>query len=1038
MTTSRIRGGSRISARDRAPSVNLARLAELLSKSIAPAESPGAEGLRLLSQDDGRIRVNTRGVISRLLANADFGPAFTPGEETGFLRDADPPPLGTTAKMGGRLLHGTQAANAKALHALRDAVVEQLEGDLAGFDFSKLGVSQFADALKAMAETVNTSAPQLPKSALMVPVEFAEVGRPLPERERDIGRVLSGIETVDGRDWLQLMLAGVARKLQADNEDPDDIEAIADAIRRQSERPGSQIRQFLDFLEDEAMARVRMQVCMRIMEAVAAQSPRTGFKSYVQRVREAFEAFAGSEGEPLLLDVSSVYGVMNNTDLADQLRKAMFYFCLPVWCEGSVQLFERRIDPEQNQPTVREVSYRFRVNGIKPETGRSAFESRLSRLEDRLLSAPGPGNNLKRQIAELVFLYLVLPPSINEDATASVTSRALSIAQALKTDPVRALKRMHQSLSSRIGVMAEIADEMVRLLKTKSTSFVTTANRTADKLLISVQKDIFEWEVVRGLTSDKEDVLVKSENGSDTIAWFSRIRVSEDPWPSSVASVWVETNLQERSLTVSGEAHEMAMSKRLDSPVLPVRLVPFAWREQAWTPNVANPQVLATGHGIDIEYDLRPLTLTRKRDDEKARAEQLRTATVAAMGMLVYVVLFELVLRAKAACPGLTMTMVRLQQTGKLKDRESDAQDGNTAIYAMSQALEKALCRELPVKLQGLTTENDAKDSIRWKNHGALAALLGGQPVNFDQEGALDKVAVVSYVTRPCDTHAVYPEADGFLFISRTYVADSESGQTTVKLDRMMSRLVESRKDFGIPHLILEEIARLRKAGYEHVLMLSHHFGNRHIGRAAERHSPHATLQFLDEAASRFPDVFLYPLRRDVFPATRLRKRDNQESAFEVVRYDAHQKMYQDGAADVLRSLLPVYTFATLHVVGDKGRPQSGFCTYFFDAEHRLTDFNLRETTRANILGTGEAEEKRRSLISVLRAIHFMESEKPADKARLLPVLDPFDWATPTTTAAAGELEVVSRRGGRTILLSLPAILAHVTRVLHKEQVGDE
>jgi hypothetical protein len=1038
MTTSRIRGGSRISARDRAPSVNLSKLAELLSKSIAPAESTGPGGLRLFSQEDGRVRVNTRGVVSRLLANPDFQAAFAPGEESGFLRDADPPPYGTTAKMGGRLLHGTQAANAKALNALRDAVVEQLDADLPGFDFAALSESEFGQALKAMAETVAAPPPQVPKNALMVPVEFAEAGRPVLERERDIGRVLSGIETVDGRDWLQLMLSGVSRQLQNDSEDPDDIEAITDSIRRQSERAGSQIRQFLDFLEDEVMARVRMQVCMRIMEAVAAQSPKEGFKSYVHRVREAFEAFAGREGEALPLDVSSVYGVMNNTDLAEQLRKAMFYYCLPVWCEGSVQLFERRLDPEQNKPTVREVSYRFRVNGMKPETGRSAFESRLSRLEDRLLSQPRTGDNVKRQIAELAFLYLVLPPSINESSSGDVASRAAGIALALKNDPVRELRRIHHSLASRTGVMEDIADEMVRVLKTKSTSLVTTANRTADKLLISVQKDIFEWEVVRGLTSDKEEVLVKSDNGPDTIAWFSRVRVSEDPWPSSVASISVETHLQERSLTVAGDAREMAMSKSLDSPVLPVRLIPYAWRQQAWVPNVVNPKVLRAGSGIDVEYDLRQLTLTKKKDDEKARAEQLRTATVAAMGMLVYVVLFELVLRAKTVRPGLTMTLVRLQQTGKLKDRESDAQDGNTAIYAISQALEKALCRELPVKLQGLTTEDDEKDSLRWKNRGALAALLGGQPVKFAQEGVLEKVAVVSYVTRPCDTHPVYPEADGFLFISRTYVADSAAGQTTVKLDQMLSRLVESRKDFGIPHLILEEIARLRKAGYQHILMLSHHFGNRHIGRAAERHSPHATLQFLDEAASRFPDVFLYPLRRDVFPATRLRKRDSQESAFEVVRYDAHQKMYQEGAADVLRSLLPVYTFATLHVVGDQGRPQSGFCTYFFDSEHRLTDFNLRETTRANILGTGEAEEKRRSLVSVLRAIHFMESEKPSDKTRLLPVLDPFDWATPTTTAAAGELEVVSRRGGRTILLSLPAILAHVTRVLHKEKVGDE
>jgi hypothetical protein len=67
-----------------------------------------------------------------------------------------------------------------------------------------------------------------------------------------------------------------------------------------------------------------------------------------------------------------------------------------------------------------------------------------------------------------------------------------------------------------------------------------------------------------------------------------------------------------------------------------------------------------------------------------------------------------------------------------------------------------------------------------------------------------------------------------------------------------------------------------------------------------------------------------------------------------------------------------------------------------------------------------------------------MESEKPSDRNRLLPVLDPFDWATPTTTAAAGEIEVISRRGGRTVLLSMPALLAHVTKVLHKEVLENE
>ncbi|WP_200158444.1 hypothetical protein [Allochromatium vinosum] len=1043
MTTSHLQGGSRISVSDRAPSIDLAKLAKLLAHAI-PAVTGAAEvkALKLFSQETTRIRVNTRGVMSRLLTDPDFKTAFAPGDETGFLRDADLPPFGTTAKMGGRLLHGTQVATAKAVKAVRDAITKELNDSLDDLDFAALTAGRMNEVLQSMAQSVHVKTTPLPQNALMVPVEFAETSRPSAERERDIGRVLSGIETVDGRDWLELMLAGVERKLRADNEDPEDIGFITDAIRRQSEQPDSQILRFLEFLEDEAMARVRLQVCLRIMEAVAAQSDKAGFKSYVQRVREAFESFAGQDGEPLALNVSSVYGVANDTDLTEQLRKAGFYGCLPVWCEGSVQLFERRIAPEQNQPTVREVSYRFRVNGLNPQTGLPAFDSRLDGLKERLLSAPGPNENVKRPIAELVFLSLVLPPSLHEASTGDVRSQAAAIAQALKADPVHELQRLHLELVSRRDLMAQIADEMMRLLKTRSTSFVTNLDRSADKLFISVQKDIFDWQVVRGLGSEREDVLVKADSGPDTVAWLSRIRVSPDPWPSSVASVWVETNLQERSLTAAGEVRKVAMHKDLKAHVLPVRLVPYSWDKERghWTSALPNPGTLDIGRGVDIEYDLRMLTLTRKQDREKVQAEQFRAAIVAAMSLLIYVILFELVRKAQSARPRLTMTLVRLQQTGQIKgNREADAQDGNTAIYAISQAVEKALARELPVKLQGLTTDNDARDSLRWKNRGALAALQAGQPLCVPHEGSLDRVAVVSYVTRPCDTHPNYPDADGYLFVSRTYFADSRDEQTTLRVGRMLSRFVESREDFSLPHLILEEIARLQDRGYLHILLLSHHFGNRRIGRAAERHSPHSRLTFLDEAAKRFPDVHLYPLRRDVFAATRLRKRNLHESAFEVLRHDAHQNMYRDGATEILRSLLPVYTFATLHVVDEGGKPQSGFCTYFFDAEHRLSDFNLREATRANILGTGEAEETRRSLISVLRAIHFMESEKPSENNRpLLPVLDPFAWATPNRTAAAGELEVVSRRGRRSILLSIPALLAHVTRVLHQKDLDDE
>jgi len=250
----------------------------------------------------------------------------------------------------------------------------------------------------------------------------------------------------------------------------------------------------------------------------------------------------------------------------------------------------------------------------------------------------------------------------------------------------------------------------------------------------------------------------------------------------------------------------------------------------------------------------------------------------------------------------------------------------------------------------------------------------------------------------------------------------------------MMSRLVESRKTFREPQLILEEIARLSGLGYKHIVLLSHHFGSRHIGRAAERHAPHSTREFFESAVTKFPDVLLYSLRRDVFPATRLHTRSASESAFEASSFTDHQRMYKQSEMDLLRGLQPIYTFATLAVVSENGRPQSGFCTYFFD-EQRLTNIEWSEAVRQNMLGFNpQGKAAQETILGVVRGLHFLESERAASKYQVLPVLDPFSWATPATTAAAGELEVMKRRGKGSVLLSFPALLAHVTKVLHKDR----
>jgi hypothetical protein len=1040
MATSPSRGGSSVSARTVTPSLQLAKLVELLAKAIPPSNDSPQSALPLVAVADGRVIVNTRGVLTRLFRHPDFTQEFEPGDSTGFVRDMEPPPRGTTARVGGRLQHGSEAATAKGLEKLHDIIAAVTEEALKDFDAGELAIATMDEALQQMARSVGERNPSIPSTASLVPVVFASNDRRAEERSKDIGKVLTAIETVEGPDRLELLCQGVANKLRKEEMEDDEVEETLNAIRAQRNRPGSQLRDFLDFLDDEALARVRLQVTMSLMDALSGQSSKPGFKAYVQRVKECFARFASVKGAALLLDPSLAYGQQNVSDLAEHLRKALFYSCLPVWAEGSAQLFETRAEPAQGVATLREVSYRFRVNGDNPQTAKSAFESRLDRLAERLFPDQDKESFVRRDVAELVFLYLVTPNSFEQPAELDIAAEATRIADQLKKSPVETLRRLHKELLGRARTVDAIAGELVDLLRSKVNKVVTRASDKAERFTVSLHRGVVNWEAVESI-GQKSDILVKAERGDDSIAWFEHLTISQEPVvPGSIASYTVKTELLERSLAVSGDARDVTMKRDMAYPVLPIRFVPYRWlkQEQQWVADLPAEGAFKTDAGVEVQYDLELLRLSKDRDErEKARSEQLRAAAVTAFTLVVYVVLWELQRRVRAAKPDVALSIMRLQHTGRKLKREDDAKDPNTAVYAVSQALEKALSREGPVKLQGLTTQvdsNGTQRSLEWKRKGALQALLGGQPMQFELEGALDNVALLTYVTRPCDSHPAYADADGYIFVSRTYTAERQGGLAVLRAQRMRSRLVESRQEFKNPQPILEELARLRNDGFKHVMLLSHHFGNRHIGRAAERHAPHGTLEFLDAAMKRFDDLHLYTLRRDVFPATRLRKRDSTESGFEVLSFKDHQEMYASISQDVLRSVVPVYTFATLAVVGEeKERPQSGFCTYFYDGEQRITNIEAAKTAEMNILGLGQAAEVRASLISVLRAIHFMESEKPSMKQVLLPVLDPFDWANPVKTTQSGEVEIMNRRGSRSVLLSLPAVLAHVTKVLHKE-----
>lgn len=1028
-----IRGGSSVSARARTPSIRLHTLVDLLVKSLAPKTGAvGLEAFPLIALQDNHLIVNAGAVLRRFIDDKEFKATFSPGESSGFICDIDVPRFGTTAKVGGRLFPGSEVEMSKAVERLRTSIAAAICTALEGKNAHELCFDSVGLGLQHIGASVGETVPSSQSAASLVPVQFASEARHAEKRAQDVARLFTAVETVDGADCLDALLENMAPQLRRRGVDEGTLEVILVNLRRQREIKGSQLSRFFDFLDGEALARVRLQVSMRLMEAIAEHAS-PPLAAYVRNVVSCYERFGGPDGEALLLDATSAFGQAARTDLSEHLRKALFYGCLSVWPEWSAQLSETRTRSDKGFQTFREVSYRFRVNGRSPMTGQNAFDSRLELLHTSKLNVKRATSRVSASLAQLIFLHLVVPFETGE--LHDVFVEATRVANELKRDPVATVSTLLESLRNRSSVMQSLAAELVRMMKEKSRRIIEATARRIDHFTVSVHRDVINWDALVSMASTTTEVLITPERGEPTAAWFEQLVISDKPVvPGSIVSFTVRTELKERSLTPAGEARNVPMKRNLESALLPIRLVPYKWNKPGaqWTPYDHRGSFLDAGRGVEVQYAPHLMRLKPAEDTEKARTEQFRSAAVTAFALTVYVTLWELIKQIKGLIAGrpLAATLIRLQPDG----RDVLDEDGSAAIYAISQALEKALSREVPVKLQGLVTGDETAVDMKWRKRGAVHALLGGQPLVFPAEGSVAKVALVSYVTRPCDTHPSYPDAGGHLYVARTYQAIQSEGNTTLTLDRMRSRYVENERSFDTPHLILEELSHLGNAGIEHVLLLSHHFGNPHLGRAADRHTPHGTLEFLDNVLTRYPNMHIYTLRRDVFPAMRLRSRATGESGFEVTQYDDHRTLYQDLKDINLRSLLPVYTFATLTTPDETGRPQSGFCTYFFDLESRFSDARVAARIHANILGTGpQGTEVLASLISTLRAVHFMESEKPAAKELCLPVLDPFDWMTPETAREAGELKVMSRRAKGSVSLSFTALLAHVTKILHRE-----
>ncbi|GCL42647.1 hypothetical protein [Dolichospermum planctonicum] len=1057
-------GGAKIEARSPKPSIDLVTLVELLTKAIPPKNNSGTTDKLhpdyrpafAFDADKNRLRICTSAVMRRFFGNKDFKAAFDPNKGAGFVQDLLTSGYGLRMRIGGTLKEDNRDRLPKALDQLILAIDAALPPET---QLSALLLNEPGERIQELAQKTGASFQNKAHNATLVPIAFPNQDTQNNPENKPIAKVISASETIDADNYFTRMSSAVQEYLENQELEADEIETSLDALKAENTRLGSQLNRFLTFLDDEALARVRLLITLRIMEAISKFSPTKYelIRKYVQRVKTFFDA---AKEDIFEVDLSADFGTGGQFKLSESLQTANFYFCLPVWPESEAQIFEEKtINQEKTSfGVVREVSYHFRINGQNPTAGKSAFEARLDKIEKELEldnedSFFDP-KTVTRSLSQLIFLAVVVPSQIIESVTVkNFSSSVQQLLEHLKNGGKNAVKELIVKLRDCANTMKTIASNLIEVINTKSEKIISQVQSESSQQFICVKSGIFEWS--RLTAGASENLLVGSENpGRETVEWFKHIEVCDTPeTPGLLFSVEVNTQLSEHNLITKGNPYSIQVQRILSEHLLQIIWCPFSFSKEndKWTYKPSEDTPKAQGWSLPavifLEYDVNNLTRQEKgkRGEEN---KQYHAAVVAAFEVLVYCCLWHIINKLKQEVnDDFTTLMLRLQEQGK----ESDDKDGDSYVYAAAQTLEAILAEDTNIRMQGIVLKNLDKENknTQYVKKNIFNALLSAFPIvtSTPKPPTVLKIGLISYSTRPCDeSSSLNTDEKSYLFLTQSYIATAVNRPFSgyqIKAERTQSDIVDTPENLRKQRLVQEEIRYLENQGCEHIILLSHAYGSRRFNRVADYNAGLTPKEFLEDISQTFPDLTIYTLLRDVFPATRLYKREKNQAGFEILQAGDYTNFLSSVEKISTRQLIPVYTFATLYSIQEKQRPQaqenqrpqSGFCVYFLMSDQRVSDFNWSERARQNLtVPEPNTSNIHPCLISVLRGLHFIEAEKGVQNGQFLPILDPFPWISPKTVEAAGDVRILhSRRGGK-VYLSYPALLTHVSQVLHRRK----
>ncbi|WP_099239356.1 hypothetical protein [Synechococcus sp. BDU 130192] len=1064
--------GARLQASTPRPSLNLAAIVRALVPAVeVSSENITAQHAKNLpfihfSKEKKRLRLITSGVLYRLFSAPDFKKTFSLNPELpqqGFICDFQKPKSGNVALLGGQLTEGNQAELPGLLNRLLKAIDGALPSDT---ELSQLLLQDSEQQLEQLRKKIRAAAPQKPQKTTIQPIQLQRVHP--KAKPRKVATVITAKEKVEAENYFERMKAAITNYLDQEDWDEDEIDDAIEILETERERSDSQLRRFFLFLDGEALARVRLKINLGIMASIAAIARLNQdvvpanqlLADYVETIVNIVE-----KGEELKInvDLSKHFGINCKFDLHDDLCRANFYHCLPIWSVAKTQIFEEKTFSESGEMLQREVSYRFRVNGNNPESGKTALLSRLDDIQEVLQQGLEQNTDISpwkinRKLAELLFLYSVIPADRPSDQVLSNFNlqqwedRFQKLVTWLQRDGEKSIQEkineMIDSLRGRDKVLKQIVTALTRILRTQGDRLLEQLNKTCSQQFICIDRDLINWDV---LASNHGGNFLRGKGSQEKIEWLKQIKVQDTPDASCLFSVAVTTELSGYNIVPLEDAAWELKAQRVFSPqLLQVLWVPYYRGEKLETGLYqgyrALPETKILGQwsldaAIQIEYEAETLQRkkTRKNDEN---SPYYHAVAIAAFKVLVYVTLWRILQRLKARTEEPFTTLMLRFQPDKNAGSQDEFISGEDFVYAAAQSIETVLNQDVPLRMQGLILDKVAptQPNANYVKKGFFQALSSAFPlcVSTPKPPQVERLGMITYATRPCDSTPESPDSS-YLLVSKSYLAtavDQPFSGYKIQTQKTNIDILDGDQQIQQQRLIKEEIVALQKQGCQHILLISNSYGGRKFNRTAAHNNHLLQATVLEEVFREFPNLYLYPLLQDNFPATRLYdKRFNQcfNQGFEINRAEYHGNFGRSFESRDHKDLIPAYTFATLNVVGDgKDRPQSGFCAYFLMSDYGVSNPNWIERSRQHLLNADGQSPIHPSLISLLRGVHFLESEK-FSKETIQPVLNPYGWISPTTKAAAGEVQILKSRRGGAVYLSYSALLSHLSAVLHRQ-----